>query len=201
MVWRWAGGLVNIAGPQTALSFSDPYSIASGRTPTIRNDCGALRHGSKKRRRPHRLRNATAAAKENQYRYDLDHVPHIHLSRNARVIPCDATNLWFEMPTLRRRDYEWMLWRRETPTNVTRKAWGPAAADTTSLIGKARIAETLGEGGEVLLPTKLNLSDWWRANRDHIRVPVIWLVCARSSRPASALLAAEMRMWPAGKSD
>ena len=62
--------------------------------------------------------------------------------------------MWFETLTLGSRDYGWMLWRRETPTNVTRKAWGPAAADTTSLIGKARIAETLGEGGEVLLPTK-----------------------------------------------
>ena len=40
----------------------------------------------------------------------------------------------------------------------------------------------------------LNLSEWRRANWDHIRVPVPWLFCAGSSRPASALLAAEMHI-------
>ena len=39
---------------------------------------------------------------------------------------CDATDMLLVTLTLKRRDYEGMLWRRETPTNVTWKAWGSA---------------------------------------------------------------------------
>jgi hypothetical protein len=39
--------------------------------------------------------------------------------RTSRI--CDATDMWLVTLTLRRRDYEWMLWRRKTPTDVTGK--------------------------------------------------------------------------------
>jgi hypothetical protein len=40
------------------------------------------------------------------------------------------------------------------PETDIRNQQSPFAACASQLIGKARIAETLGEGGEVLLPTK-----------------------------------------------
>ena len=76
---------------------------------------------------------------------------------------CDATDMLLVALTLKRRDYEGMLWRRETLTNVTwtlvRSRNGyqePASLQHTAaqLIRKARIAETHGKGGEVLLPAK-----------------------------------------------
>jgi hypothetical protein len=42
------------------------------------------------------------------------------ISPEMRASPlCQATAVWFEALTLGSRDYGWMLWRRETPTNVT----------------------------------------------------------------------------------
>jgi hypothetical protein len=90
---------------------------------------------------------------------------------------CDATDMLLVTLTLKRRDYEGMLWRRETLTNVTRKAWGirrtclawkaqgipahsPEADIRTSQsasqpIGKApHRGAPLGEDGGVFIPAK-----------------------------------------------
>src|SRR4029079_10482393 len=72
-----------------------------------------------------------------------DHVSHVHLSRNACVIHRQATAVWFEGLILRRRDYGWMLWRRETATNVTRKLLGSALPGTTSLEGSGHAAHSV----------------------------------------------------------
>jgi hypothetical protein len=54
-----------------------------------------------------------------------------------------------------------MLYRPEVPSGLwcapetdIRNRQSPLEHAASQLIGKARIAETLGEGGEVLLPTK-----------------------------------------------
>jgi hypothetical protein len=52
------------------------------------------------------------------------------LPKSVRIATCNATDMWSDVLTLRRRDYGRMFWGCETPTNATwtlealiRRAW------------------------------------------------------------------------------